>query len=446
MPVPIFQPAPTRCTDRADPMSLKQDLRALWSAWRERSPVVVNVPADTRRVLLHNYLEMSMRNGRLSMISFALLLFGLAYEAPLAPRLAAWALLGAMLAVRVWLVRRMAVRLAGPDPRSDPWYDVLLLISSSFWGAAPILLQGVISPMNLFAVMYAAFVAVALLSAAYVSALPAGVILVTFSVVPLVTLMAMQGTLVYGALAIGTLICTVSLLQRVGNGHSALLQALAAERENAALVKELEGYRRELENENAALGHSLRDASQAASHDPLTGLFNRRHLTAFVQPLAALVLERSEEVTLLIVDIDHFKRVNDVHGHPIGDQVLRAVAQLLGMRLRDDDCLARYGGEEFVVVLRRCGVQRGLRVAEALRHNVASTEIDTDNGIVPVTVSIGVAQWGAGEQLAQVIQRADRTLYRAKQAGRDRVEVDADDVLRQIYAASGDSTRPGPLH
>jgi hypothetical protein len=65
---------------------------------------------------------------------------------------------------------------------------------------------------------------------------------------------------------------------------------------------------------------------------------------------------------------------------------------------------------------------------------------------VPVTVSIGVAQWGAGEQLGEVIQRADRTLYRAKQSGRDRVEVDADDVLKQIYAASGDSTQPGPLH
>ena len=427
-------------------MSLQQDLRALWDAWRERSPVVVNVPADTRRILLHHYLRMSTRNGRLAMLSFGLLLFGLAYEAPLAPRLAAWALLGVLMFVRARLTPRMLARMAGPDPRSDPWYDALVLTSSSFWGAAPVLLHGWVSPMNEFAVMYGAFVAVALLAAAYVAAMPAGVVLVAFSVVPLVALMAMQGTLVFAALALGTLVCTFSLLQRVGNGHSALLQALAAERENAALAKELDGYRRQLETENAALGDSLRDASQAASRDPLTGLFNRRYLATFTQPLTALVTDQLEAVTVLIVDIDHFKRVNDVHGHTVGDQVLRAVAQMLGTRLRDHDCLARYGGEEFVVVLRRCAVQRGLRVAEALRHNVASAEFDTDDGIVPVTVSIGVAQWGAGEQLVEVIQRADRTLYRAKQTGRDRVEVDANDALKQLFVGGPDSTLPGSLH
>ena len=427
-------------------MSLQQDLRSLWRALREGSPVVVDVPADTRRKLLQRYVAMSMRNGRLSLASFGLVLFGLAYEAPLWPRLLALGALAVMLGLRVQLARRMRVGFAGPQPRSDPWYDLLVLVSSSFWGAAPCLLAGWVSPVNLFAMMYAAFVAVALLAAAYVAAMPAGVVLVTFSVAPLVVLLGLQGTLVHSVLAVGTLLCTVSLLQRVGNGHSALLQALAAERENAALVKELEGYRRQLETENAALGSSLRDASQAASRDPLTGLFNRRHLSEFAQPLAASVLDEREPVTVLIVDIDHFKRVNDLHGHAVGDRVLCAVAHLLGARLRDADCLARYGGEEFVVVLRRCSVQRGRRVAEALRHNVASAEIETDIGVAPITVSIGVAQWGPGEQLDEVIQRADRTLYRAKQSGRDRVEVDPRDVANTLYASGGDSTLPGQLH
>ena len=427
-------------------MSLKQDLRSVWSALRALSPVVVDVPADTRRLLLHRYVEMSKRNGRLALWSFGLLLFGLAYEAPLVLRLLVWCALGAMMIARSWLARRLLVRIAGPRPCSDPWYDALLLVSSSFWGAAPCFLQGVISPMNLFAVMYASFVAVALLSAAYLSALPAGVVLVSFSVVPLVTMMALQGTFVYGALALGTLVCTFSLLQRVGDGHNALLQALAAERENATLVGKLECLRRQLESENVALGDSLRNASEAASLDPLTGLFNRRHLGAFAEPLAALVFERREDVTLLVVDIDHFKRVNDAHGHPVGDQVLRAVAKLLGARLRERDCLARYGGEEFIIVLRSCGARRGLRIAEALRHNVASAEINTDQGIVPVTVSIGVAQWRAGEQLAEVLQRADHVLYGAKQGGRDRVELDAKDVPDWLDSSGSDSTQPGQLH
>jgi diguanylate cyclase (GGDEF)-like protein len=233
---------------------------------------------------------------------------------------------------------------------------------------------------------------------------------------------------------------------RLRVSHRTLLDALGAQRENAALVQELEGYRRTLEHENAVLGDSLRDASQAANHDALTGLFNRRYLSAFARSLATLVLEEREPVTVLIVDIDHFKRVNDTHGHPVGDEVLRAVAQLLGAQLRDLDCLARYGGEEFAVVLRRCDVNRGRRIAEALRHNVASAEIDTANGTVSITVSIGIAQWGPGEQLEEVVQRADRTLYRAKQAGRDRVEVDAQDALNHLYVASGDSTLSGQLH
>jgi len=99
-------------------------------------------------------------------------------------------------------------------------------------------------------------------------------------------------------------------------------------------------------------------------------------------------------------------------------------------------------------VLRRCDIRRARRVAEALRHNVASAEIETDAGIVPITVSIGLAEWRPGEQLDEVIQRADRTLYSAKQAGRDRVEIDglADDLGQPFLAAGDLSTLPPQLH
>jgi diguanylate cyclase (GGDEF)-like protein len=414
-------------------MPFTDDLTAVWAALRQRSPIVLNVPVETRRLLLRRYLDMSRRNGRLSLLGFGLLAFGLAYEAPLAPRLIVWALLGAMFAVRARLAKRMLRDIEGPDPRSNGWYDLLLLIGSSCWGVAPCLLYG------------ATFVATSLLAAAYVSALPAGIVLVSVSAVPLAVALLLQGTLVHGVLAVGTLACSVALLQRVSAGHGALLQALAAERENAALVRQLDELRRKLEHENAALGDSLRDASQAANQDPLTGLFNRRHLADYCTQLTELVQADREAVTVCVIDVDHFKRINDVHGHPVGDQVLRAVAQMLGTRLRDGDCLARYGGEEFVAVLRRCDVNRGRRVAEALRHNVASAEIDTDDGVVPVTVSVGVARWAAGEGLDDVIRRADRALFNAKNGGRDRVEVDAKDAM-SLLLVPGEVTIPSKLH
>ena len=145
-----------------------------------------------------------------------------------------------------------------------------------------------------------------------------------------------------------------------------------------------------------------------------------------------------------MVDVDRFKRVNDSHGHPVGDEVLRSVAGLLGTRLRDGDCLARYGGEEFLVILRRCHISRGRRVAEALRQNVAQAQIATHAGAVPVTVSLGVAQWAADESFDDVVQRADRALYDAKQGGRDRVEVHPADQGR-LSMQQPDSTLPGAL-
>jgi diguanylate cyclase (GGDEF)-like protein len=426
-------------------MSLKQDLHSVWAALRRLSPVVVHVPPGIRHVLLQRYMEMSMQNGRLSLLSFGILLFGLAYEAPLLPRLVAWVLLAAIYGVRVWRARRLARDLDPADPRSDRLYDVLLVVASSVWGAAPLLLQTWISPFNLFCAMYAAFVATALLAITYIAALPASLVLVGASVVPLVAFMLLQGSFVLGALAVGTLICAVAMLMRVNSAHGTLLQALAAERQNAALVHELQTYRRALETENATLDSSLRAAAQAANRDPLTGLFNRRHIAAFAEPLAALVREGKEEVTLCMIDVDHFKQVNDRHGHAVGDEVLRAVGELLGARLREGDCLARIGGEEFMIVLRQCGVSRGRRVAESVRHNVAASHIRTAGGEVPITVSVGVAQWAADETLDAVTERADRALYDAKHSGRDRVEIDGSDA-RRVSTVPMDFLPSGSIH
>jgi diguanylate cyclase (GGDEF)-like protein len=426
-------------------MSLQQDFRSVCAALRRGSPVVLDVPAGVRVVLLQRYVDMSARNGRLSLVSFGILLFGLAYEAPLVPRLLAWALLAAIMGVRAVRSRRLLSNLDPANPRSDRLYDVLVLVASSAWGVAPIALAPWLAPLNLFCTVYAAFVATSLLAITYIAALPASVVLVAASVTPLIVFMLLQGQAVLLVLALGTLICSIALLSRVASVHGTLLQALASERQNAALVQELQIYRRVLESENATLGSSLRDAARAANRDPLTGLFNRRHVHAYAAPLAEQVRARKEDVTLCMIDVDHFKQVNDRYGHPVGDQVLRAVGTLLGARLRDGDCLARLGGEEFLVVLRGCDVNRGRRVAESLRHNVAASQIRTDAGEVPVTVSLGVAQWNGDETFDEVVERADRALYEAKHSGRDRVEIDPADA-RRLVTVPADFMPSGSLH
>ncbi|HEY4069844.1 MAG TPA: GGDEF domain-containing protein [Burkholderiaceae bacterium] len=416
------------------------------TALRRASPVVVDVPVDVRYQLMRRYLEVSVRNSGLGMLSFALVLFGLGYEAAWGTRLLGFALMGVVTIARLRLAHALERRMDPADPRSDGAHDALVLTTMLIWGTLPFWFAGQVSAANLAVVVYASLVALAVQSVSYIVALPACMVGLASTTLPLVAFMLSRDSFLDAMMALATLMYGFAFQSRLRVGHRALLEALGAQRENAMLVKELEGYRLQLEHENARLGDSLRDASLAAERDPLTGLFNRRYLASFTQPLAGMVLEEQEAVTIGIVDIDHFKRVNDVHGHLVGDQVLRGVARLLGERLRERDCLVRYGGEEFVIVLRRCNIQRGLRVAEALRHNIASADIDTDDGIVPATVSVGVAQWAPGETLDEVIQRADRVLYRAKQSGRDRVEIDAKDALNYIYVPNGDSTLPGQLH
>lgn len=427
-------------------MALREDLQAVRRALRKFSPVVVDVPPVIREVLLRRYLRMSLSNGWIAPVPYLFLTLAIGYELPLGPRLFVWLIFVSICLTRVWLGRRLMRRLETGDTRSDRLYDLLVIVGSSFWGFGPLLLQlGQVSEANLFVAVYAGIVVIALTSIGYLAALPVCVVASGAGFVPVLVCLLLHRTPQASVLAAGSLICGLSLMQRIGVGHEILLSALAAQAQNESLVKELETYRSALERENASLGSSLRDASHAASRDVLTNLYNRRYLGAFAEPLAEAVKAYREEVTVCIVDIDHFKRINDAHGHPVGDEVLRFVSVLLGTRLRDFDCLARYGGEEFAIVLRRCDIGRGRRVAEALRENVANAEIETEVGTVAVTISIGVAQWAVGEGLDQVVQRADQALYRAKQSGRDRVEIDGSDALRTM-AGGGDSTFPANLH
>lgn len=157
--------------------------------------------------------------------------------------------------------------------------------------------------------------------------------------------------------------------------------------------------------------------------DSLTGLFNRRHFFT----IAEQEFERSQRyghpLALLMLDIDHFKQINDTHGHLVGDQVLRAVASIMRNSLRRADLLARYGGEEFVMLLPETTLLTALATASRLCTALAAEPLATDQGTVAVTASIGVAALTvcAGRTLTQLLSWADRAMYDAKQAGRNQV-------------------------
>lgn len=159
--------------------------------------------------------------------------------------------------------------------------------------------------------------------------------------------------------------------------------------------------------------------------DDLTGILSRRGLREHGQRLLASQPANSLGVALLMIDIDHFKSINDRHGHPVGDEVLRQVTQVLSEHLRDDALLARYGGEEFTVMLPLRAAEDAQVVAERLRQVVEARPCHAEAGgnkvTIAVTISVGVAFHHRTRPLDEALSRADARLYDAKQAGRNRV-------------------------
>jgi len=166
--------------------------------------------------------------------------------------------------------------------------------------------------------------------------------------------------------------------------------------------------------------------------DPLTNLANRRHFHAVLQREIDIVARSGESALLLMLDIDHFKKINDSYGHLAGDQVLQAVARCLAKCVRPMDTVARYGGEEFAVVLPSCQGSLGETVAERIRQTIESLHIAVASTVnIRVTISIGGAyapEW-VRSTTALWTERADVQLYRAKTSGRNRVCLDHPQII-----------------
>ena len=170
-----------------------------------------------------------------------------------------------------------------------------------------------------------------------------------------------------------------------------------------------------------ALVKANRELERLANFDHLTGLANRRHYEDLAVREMVRVLRYGGKVSQILLDIDHFKRVNDRFGHAAGDRFLVECSRLLEERLREADLLARLGGEEFVILLPESDLDEAMQLAEQLRIAIAGFSFTL---VGPVTASFGAAEWIAGESFSKWLNRADHAMYRAKRAGRNRVEKD----------------------
>jgi diguanylate cyclase (GGDEF)-like protein len=193
-------------------------------------------------------------------------------------------------------------------------------------------------------------------------------------------------------------------------------------------VRELEERIAGIERENVALATENRVLSEISARDALTGLYNRWYVMEKIDSEMNRSVRHGCPVSLLMLDIDHFKRINDSFGHSAGDHVLRAVGQVLRDSCRVYDIAGRYGGEEFCIVLPETKVGNTTVVAERIRTRLAKSRFEVGEDQVVVTASIGIAGIDSVEQEGVVspstlIDRADRALYSAKNRGRNRIEL-----------------------
>lgn len=171
-----------------------------------------------------------------------------------------------------------------------------------------------------------------------------------------------------------------------------------------------------------------------ATHDSLTGLWNRGAILEFLRAQLALAVRHSSNLALMMVDIDHFKVINDTYGHSVGDSVLIHVARLMNQSIRASDWLGRYGGEEFLVIASEAPGNDAIRLGERLRLSVADHPFTTEELTIPVTISVGIANTLSMESptLEALVNISDAALYRAKGAGRNRIEVDSNSLTAAL--------------
>lgn len=167
----------------------------------------------------------------------------------------------------------------------------------------------------------------------------------------------------------------------------------------------------------------LRQLYEASVTDALTGANNREHFDSQLRMELSFARRHGTDLSVVMFDVDHFKRVNDTFGHPVGDEVLVEISKVTRRLVRNEDVFARYGGEEFVLILRGIALEGARIVGERLRERIAELSIGTDKGPLKITVSVGCASFASTPEATaeSLVQLADKRLYVAKRSGRNRV-------------------------
>lgn len=209
---------------------------------------------------------------------------------------------------------------------------------------------------------------------------------------------------------------------------------------NQQLQQKLDSAEERLESQT----HQIADYLTEARTDALTGLTNRRSFDQALEELYSGWQSKQQAFSLILVDIDHFKRINDTYGHPAGDLILKEVAEAMRQHFHDAVCVARYGGEEFAI-LALGSAEEAADAMERLRGSIATSEFRHESVVIPVTLSGGVARIAGDESVEQLVRRSDEALYAAKLDGRNRVYLHDGHVCRAITSAAARESQPDAI-
>jgi len=351
--------------------------------------------------------------------------------------LVGWALLTILFSVvRIVASRRLIAALPCRRP-AKAWGRLMiadLFVLGLLWGSLP-WLPFEKSDMAAMAVIFFIPTGIAAAAASNLTALPPALLAL---VVPIAFSHMVASALLVGGfpglliglnslayvavVTVGTLMANRTLVNERRLNHANRVMKTQAERRAQRLSATLDA----LEAAQARLVEANRLLEVQAGTDPLTGIANRRALLQRLEQERDRVTRYGGTFSLLLIDLDHFKAVNDLHGHQTGDAVLVEAAHRISAGRRASDLTARYGGEEFAVLLPETGRDEAAAVAERIRRGFADDLIQVGFTGIPLTCSIGVSQWrGPDDRLDGLMNRADHALYRAKEGGRDQVCLDA---------------------